>query len=208
MEAVVMVAGFALEATAWWIVAFRRGDVWRVTVPALATMGVAALLIGPPAWSDDVAPAVALGVGLLTGVGLYLATRLFLVLARGWRAFHRASLAMYLRQGSHSLGWALAVSLLLAVPGEELFWRGLFQQQLAEALGANAGLAAVLAWIAFVAANVPSANLAIIAGAVTGGALWVALGWWCGGVAAPLASHLVWTGLMLAFPVVRVEAVE
>jgi membrane protease YdiL (CAAX protease family) len=208
MEAVVMVAGFALEATAWWVVAFRHGDVWRVTVPALATMGVAALLIGPPAWSDDVAAAVALGVGIATGIGLYLATRLFVVLARGWDAFNRASLAMYLRQGSHSVGWALAVSLLLAVPGEELFWRGLFQQQLGETLGGNAALAAVLAWIGFVVANLPSANLAIIAGAVTGGALWVGLGWWSGGVAAPLASHLVWTGLMLAFPVVRADAVE
>ncbi len=203
-----MVAGFALEATAWWIVAFRRGDVWRVTVPALATMGVAALLIGPPAWSDDVAAGVAIGVGLATGVGLYLATRLFVVLAHGWQAFNRASLAMYLRQGTHSVGWALAVSLLLAVPGEELFWRGLFQQQLGEALGGNAGLAALLAWIAFIVANVPSANLAIIAGAVTGGAVWVGLGWWSGGVAAPLASHLVWTGLMLALPVIRVEPVE
>ena len=57
------------------------------------------------------------------------------------------------------------------------------------------------------AANLPSANLAIVAGAVVGGGLWGALGWWSGGVLAPLASHAAWTALMIGFPVVRSEAV-
>ena len=64
-------------------------------------------------------------------------------------------------------------------------------------------LAAVLAWVAFVLANLPSANLAIAAGAVVGGAVWVALAWWTGGVLASLACHIVWTGMMVAFPVLR-----
>ena len=57
-----------------------------------------------------------------------------------------------------------------------------------------------LAWLAYLAANVPSANLAIIAGAVVGGAVWGALAFWTGGVVACLACHAVWTELMIAMP--------
>jgi len=30
--------------------------------------------------------------------------------------------------------------------------------------------------------------------------VWGALAWWSGGLAAPLASHILWTGLMLVLP--------
>ena len=40
----------------------------------------------------------------------------------------------------------------------------------------------------------------MVAGAVVGGALWAGLAWWSGGVLASLASHILWTGCMLAFP--------
>jgi membrane protease YdiL (CAAX protease family) len=82
--------------------------------------------------------------------------------------------------------------------GEELFWRGLFLGELERSVG---GLAAVvLAWGGFVLANLPSGNLAIVAGAVVGGAVWVALAWWTGGIAASLCCHAAWTALMLALP--------
>jgi membrane protease YdiL (CAAX protease family) len=110
---------------------------------------------------------------------------------------------MYRKQGGLSLGVALVLSIALSVPGEELFWRGLFQGELASALDGGTLLAAVIAWLAFVLANLPSANLAIAAGAVVGGAVWVALAWWTGGVLASLACHIVWTGMMIAFPVLR-----
>jgi membrane protease YdiL (CAAX protease family) len=38
---------------------------------------------------------------------------------------------------------------------------------------------------------------------VVGGAVWVGLAWWTGGVLASLACHIVWTGMMVAFPVLR-----
>jgi hypothetical protein len=203
VKAAVMVAGLALEAAAWWLVAFRGRDVWRVTVPALVAMGAAALIVGPPRWSPEADPVVAVAIGAAAGAGLYLATRAFVVVVRRWDAFRRHSLAMYGRRGNRSLTRALVLSVALSVPGEEVFWRGLFQPELVGAFGGRTGLAALVAWAAFVAANVPSRNLAILAGAVVGGALWSALGWWSGGVVAPLASHAVWTALMLSVPVVR-----
>jgi len=203
VEAAVMVAGLALEAAAWWLVAFRGRDVWRVTVPALVAMGAAALVVGPPHWSPDADPVAAIAIGAATGAGLYLATRAFVVVVRRWDAFRRQSLAMYGRRGNRSLTRALALAVALSVPGEELFWRGLFQPELVDAFGGRAGLAALVAWAGFVAANLPSRNLAILSGALVGGALWSGLAWWSGGAAAPLASHAVWTALMLSVPVVR-----
>ncbi len=205
IEVVVMVAGFVAEIVAWSLVA-RGRNVWTTMTPVLACMGVAALVVGPPAWSPDVAPGVSLAVGLAIGGVLFVATRVFMALISRWRTFERHSVEMYRRQGSLSLGVALVLSVALSVPGEELFWRGLFQGHLESELSGQAALAAVLAWAAFVVANLPSANLAIAAGAVVGGAVWVALAWWTGGVLACLACHIAWTGLMLAFPGARMRA--
>jgi len=197
-----MALGLAVEAGAWWVVAFRRTSVWLVMTPVLVALGTAALVVGPPAWSPRVDGAIAVAGGAVAGVALYLATRAFVLVVRGWGAFQDQSAGMYLRQGAISTPVAVALSVLLMVPGEELFWRGLFQPHLA---GQDDRLlfAALVTWGSFVLANLPSANLAIVAGALVGGAVWSVLGWWCGGALAPLVSHAVWTTLMLALPVVR-----
>ena len=65
---------------------------------------------------------------------------------------------------------ALALSLLIMVPAEELFWRGLFQARLDQSLPALA--AGAWTWLAYVGVNLSSGSLPIIAGAVVGGALW------------------------------------
>ena len=67
------------------------------------------------------------------------------------------------------------LSLLLAVPGEELFWRGITYRVGVDTL-TTAGIAAVATCLLYVVANLPSRSLPIIAGAVVGGALWGALG--------------------------------
>lgn len=203
MVAAVLVAGLVVEGFAWWLVASRRLDVWVVMTPALAALGLLAIAAGPPGWSPDVEAPAAVAVGVAVAAALYLATRLFVSIVRPWDAFQRHSRAMYLRQGRRSLGGAVLLSVLVLVPGEELFWRGLVQPELRGALEGGAGVAAICGWAAFAAANLPSANLAIVAGAVVGGAVWSALGWWTGGALSPLVSHAVWTALMLSLPVVR-----
>jgi membrane protease YdiL (CAAX protease family) len=200
MEAVAMVAGLLAEMVAWGLVA-RGRNIWTTMPPVLGAMGLTALLLGPPAWSPDVSPSVSLSLGLAAGLALYVATREAFVIIGRWEPFRRQSLEMYRKQGGLSLAAALLLSIAVSVPGEELFWRGLFQGELTQALDGS-GWAPVLAWLAFVIANLPSANLAIAAGAVVGGGVWVALAWWSGGILAPLACHVLWTGLMIAVPVV------
>lgn len=197
------VAGIALESVAWWRVS-KGGSVWMWMTPVLAGLGVAALIAGPPPLSEDEALSAALLVGLATGIGLYVATRVFFLVLGRWELLRRHSVAMYRRQGGLSLGVALVLSLALTVPGEELFWRRFVQLELVEALDGSVIAAAVVAWAVFVFANLFSRNLAIAAGAVVGGAVWCGLFAWTGGVAAPLASHVSWTALMLLLPVVRV----
>jgi membrane protease YdiL (CAAX protease family) len=110
----------------------------------------------------------------------------------------RASREVYGEQEGLSTGLALVLSLGLAVPGEELFWRGLFQGRASAAFGTFGG--ALVTWLCYVVVNATSGLLALVAGAVVGGAVWGALAWWSHGVLAPILCHAVWTALMLVRP--------
>ncbi len=194
-----MVAGALAEAAAWRLVASGR-SVWRTMALTLGALGVLALLTGRPSLASHVsAPAAALG-GLGSGAALYLATRAFLLVVRGWDALGGDSARLY----GHAIGLSAASVLALSavvVAGEEIFWRGLFQARLE--VSWSAAWAAAVTWLTFVTANAFGANLAVLLGAAVGGAVWVGLAWWSGGLLASLACHAVWTGLMIAVPPVR-----
>jgi len=199
MRAAVMVAGTLAEIVGWWAVSSRGRDVWRLMPLVLGAMGVAAVLVAPVVWSGaDVEPAFALRVGLIAGLALYLGTRVFVWIASLVPRFRRDVIEKYQEAATVSVATSLLLSLAVMVPAEELFWRGLFQGELAAA--ASAATAAGIAWLAYLVANVPSRSLPIVAGAIVGGALWGGLAWWSGGVLASLGSHILWTGLMLLLP--------
>jgi len=202
MESFVIVVGAVAEALAWAAVVRGRGSIWRTLLPVLALMGVAAVLTDSVRTSPRVTFAAAAAVGFGAGAVFYLATRAFVRAVRGWTAFQQQSVRTYERQGSHPLWLALVLSVGVSALGEEVFWRGLVQPTFSRAVDGRA-LGTALSYLAFVAVNLPSANLAIIAGGIVGGAVWTILGWWTGGFLASLCCHGVWTALMLAFPVVR-----
>lgn len=196
-----MVAGLLAEGLAWGVVARRGASVWATMTPVLVGLGIVALLAGEPTLADEPGPATL--AGLAAGVVLYIATFGFVrIVAPRWPAFRRQSVQIYGRQAPLPLSTVLLLSLVLMVPGEELFWRGLFLPELRSAVDGRM-LGGILAWLAFVATNVPSLNLAIVAGAAVGGAVWVLLAIWSGGVLAGLLCHACWTGLMLVRPPVR-----
>ena len=193
-----MFVGALAEATGWRRVASGRANVWRLMPVILAAMGVLAVLVRRPAAATDVSNATALSVGAASGLALYVGTRVFVWLADRWPPFRRHVVEKYREAAEVSMRESLLLSLLVMVPAEELFWRGLFQGHLDQTVGVLA--AGFLSWLAYVAVNAASASLPIVAGAVVGGALWVGLFAWSGGVLASLASHMLWTGLMLALP--------
>jgi membrane protease YdiL (CAAX protease family) len=198
MQVAVMVAGALAEVIGWWLVAFRGRDVWRVMPVVLGAVGVAAVLARTPVAAQDVTNQTALVVGLGSGAVLFIATRIFVWVANHWETFRRDVMQKYGEAAEISLVRSFLLSLLVMVPAEELFWRGLFQGRLG--VGLAASTAAAVTWLAYVGANAPSRSLPILAGAVVGGGLWTALAWWSGGVLASLGSHILWTGLMLALP--------
>jgi membrane protease YdiL (CAAX protease family) len=203
MVPVVMIAGALVEFATWWVVSRTGISIWVAMGIVLPALGVAALAVAVPSFSPAVNGGAAAAAGTAAGLGLYLATRVFVAAVRPWRIFQRHSVELYARQAGLPLVAAIVLAAAVMAPGEELFWRGLFQAKLSVALDdRTAGAAIALA--AFVAVNLPCRNLAIIAGAVVGGAVWSALAWWTGGALASIVCHALWTALMLGFPVVRV----
>ena len=201
----VLLLGLVAQIVAWRRITRHGRDVWRTLPQLLGAMGLVALVLAPtldaatPGGSDVPGPVGALAIGAAVGIVLYAGTLVFVAIAMHVPAFARQTAAAYERAESADPRRELLLSLLLAVPGEELFWRGLAYRWGATTLTSTAA-AALVVWLVYLIANLPSRSLPIIAGALVGGAVWGALAWWSGGVLAPLASHILWTGLMLARP--------
>jgi membrane protease YdiL (CAAX protease family) len=197
MRTAVIVVGVVAQIVSWWAISSRRVTVWRLMPFVLGAMALVALLVLPaPERTTGVGRAVV--VGLASGLALFLATRVFVAIASHWTPFARHVEEAYRAAADEPIGAVLALSLLISA-AEEVFYRGLVQRTVGEtALGA--GAAALVTLVAYALANLASRSLPIVAGAVVGGAVWGALAWWSGGLAAPLTSHILWTGLMLVLP--------
>ncbi len=198
MTIALMVIGAVGVFAAWRLVASSRVSVWVAMGVVEGAAGAAALATGRVSLSPRVAAGWAAAVGSGAAVALYLATAAFVLLVRRWPVFDRHVAEIYDQRKGLSLPWALLMASGLTAAGEELFWRGLFQGRLASAVGWPA--AALLTWLAYVAANAASGSLPILAGALVSGAVWGALALWTRGVLAGLLCHAIWTGLMLALP--------
>jgi membrane protease YdiL (CAAX protease family) len=193
MVAAVVAAGVLAQAAMWWLIAARRLSFWPVTSVAFAILGTAAVLVRPHGSTD----LLALVVGAGSGIVLYGATRVVVGLLARIRPFASSMTEVYGRSEEIPGAAVWVLTLAIAIPGEELFWRGFVLPELQDATSVAAG--AGLAWLGYVAVNAISGNLAILAAAVVGGALWTVLGS-VHDVGAPIASHLAWTSLMLAWP--------
>jgi CAAX protease family protein len=194
----VIVLGAVAVAVAWTLVAAGRVSIWLALGTVNGVLGLAALAIGRDSLSPRVSLGVAVAVGLVAGVVLWGATVAFVLVVRRWPVFDRHVASIYDQRQGLPLWLALLLAAGVTAPSEELFWRGLAQGYLAGSLGWLG--AAVVVWVAYVAANAASRNLPIIAGAVVAGAVWGGLALWTHGVIASLLCHVVWTGLMLAAP--------
>jgi membrane protease YdiL (CAAX protease family) len=193
MVAAVIAAGVLAQAAMGWFIAARRVRFWPGTSVIFAILGVAAVLVRP-AGSFEL---VWIGVGAGSGVVLYGATRIAVGLLARMSPFASSVTEVYGRSEEIPRTAVWVLTLAIAIPGEELFWRGLVLRELQHDTAVVLG--AILAWLGYVVVNAASRNLAVLAAAVVCGALWTVLGS-MDDIGAPLASHLVWTSLMLAWP--------
>jgi membrane protease YdiL (CAAX protease family) len=187
------IGGALAIAAAWAWVASGRSTVFRVLPPLYLVLGAGTVAILGSDLSFGSGASAA--VGAVAGVAFYVATLAFVHVVSRWERFRRHVLAAYAVADEEPLARRLVLALLVTAPGEELFLRGLIQQRVSTGAAAAAAAAAV-----GVAVNLPSRRLPIVAAALVGGAIWSGLAWWSGGVLAPIASHVVWTGLMLVRP--------
>jgi uncharacterized protein len=192
-----VIVGVAVQAIAWRLVSLRRLSFWPAVGGTWALLGVAAFLIGDPRCCADRDPATSLVVGTVSGLALYGATRVVVTYASRWAVLADAVGAAYGRSGEASPAVVWLLTLAVAVPGEELFWRGVATPWLVDATAPVTG--AILAWLIAAGAASAWSSLPFLAAAVVGGGLWTALAVWSGGIVAPVASHLVWTACMVAW---------
>ena len=193
-----MAAGALGILLAWRLVVIGRVSVWTAMGTVTGGAGLASLATGRVSLSPRVAWVWATLAGVGVGAFLYLATLAFVLVVRRWPRFDRHVEAIYDQRKDLPLPMALLLAALVVAPGEELFWRGLFQWRLAGAMGWVA--AAIVTWLVYVTVNAASRSLPILAGALVSGAVWGALALWTHGVLASVLCHAVWTSLMLLFP--------
>jgi membrane protease YdiL (CAAX protease family) len=198
MPEVVVLAGVITQAVVWRLVVRDALPFWPAVVTTFALIGIASLLAGDPHCCQETEPLDASGVGLASGLLLYGATRVVVDLATRLPSLRGAVAGVYRRSHETTRATAFVLTLVIAIPGEELFWRGLVLPELRGIT--NPAMGALLAWATAVGVNAAWASAPLLAGAVVGGAVWTGLAAWSGGVVAPIASHLVWTGLMLVWP--------
>jgi membrane protease YdiL (CAAX protease family) len=193
-------AGPFAVGVAWSLVRRDVLSVWAAMAPTLGSLGLLAALTGRIRLAGDLATLTAAGAGAGAGLALYGATAAFMYVFRNWPLLARQAVGIYKLRGGLSPGAALAVSVLVAVPGEELYWRGLVQPLAIAETGWPTVAAAAAVWLVYLGANAFSRSLPILLGAAVGGASWVALAALTGGVAASIGCHAVWTGLMILRP--------
>ena len=193
-----MAVGAAGVVLVWRLVAAGRVSIWAGQAILFGAAGSAALATGRVNLSPRVWWTWALLVGAGAGLVLYLATLAFVAVVRRWPPFERHVDQIYDQRRGLSLPAALVLAAAVVAPGEELFWRGLFQGRLAGAAGWL--VAALVTWAIYVVANAASGSLPILAAAVVSGAVWGALALWTRGVLASVVCHSLWTALMVAAP--------
>ncbi len=193
-----MAVGAAGVVLVWRLVAAGRVTIWAGQAILFAAAGSAALATSRVNLSPRVWWTWALLVGSGAGLVLYAATLAFVAVVGRWPPFERHVDQIYDQRRGLSLPAALLLAAAVVAPGEELFWRGLFQGRLAGASGWL--VAALVTWAVYVVANAASGSLPILAAAVVSGAAWGALALWTHGVLASLVCHSAWTALMVAAP--------
>ncbi|MGH2710753.1 MAG: CPBP family glutamic-type intramembrane protease [Actinomycetota bacterium] len=200
LDLTLAVAGPISVAGAWVLIRSRRASLWVVNGIFMPVLGTLSLLTGLVELSSEkigAGWAVTLGIG--AGLGLYAATAAFMAVARRWPVLARHTSALYENRRDISLPAAIGISALLVAPGEELLWRGVVLEALRSGTD-SAAVAAVLAWLAYIAANAASGSVPIVLGAVVSGAVWTLLAACTGAVIASIACHVVWTALMVSLP--------
>jgi membrane protease YdiL (CAAX protease family) len=194
VAAITVLVGAALLALA---LRLRRGstEFYAVTLLVALTWTVPSVLVRPPPIGgrrlrDDATVGALLGAVMF---GVFVAGA---AIGRHIDAIADA-IDRILRKADGGPVVAVLVVALLNGVAEELF----FRNTLIVALGTQRRRAYVIAFVVYVVVTAVSANTALTLAAVVMGAVFAVERWRTGNLVAPIATHVVWSTLMiLAFP--------
>jgi membrane protease YdiL (CAAX protease family) len=199
-----------------WFVAFNATDL--AFFPVVTAGGVLTGLVGlwvrrvPDAAAPGyrLTPRVAAVAVLVALVHFAVGHVLFAAAARVVPAMAATALEAYDRAGSIPLWGQLLLGALVTAGMEEVFWRGAFTPIVTDRLRrrlpqdmtpVRQGVVLVLVSTAgYALFHVATLKLAIVAAALLGGLVWGALLLATRSLGATIIAHVLWTGLMLAFP--------
>ncbi|WP_161497131.1 CPBP family intramembrane glutamic endopeptidase [Pradoshia eiseniae] len=98
--------------------------------------------------------------------------------------------------------WQYAMLILLIIPGEEIFWRGLIEKRLLTHI--KTVQAVLLSTLLYSLPLIFSGNLLLVLAGIGGGLLWGTIYAWKRSLSMVIFSHLLFDLLLLAaFPLVR-----
>ena len=188
----------AAAAAAWaLLVSASPGWFFAAAAPLCAVWMALSARAAPPGLAARLRPRAAdLALGLGVAAVLYAGARLVVWAGCGGPtdALCGPLAALLGRFHARALLPALVLG-LLAVPAEELFWRGVVQERLVARLGAPLAVAAATG-IAVAVALAFREPLLALATAPTYAA-WGALAAWRRSLVAPIVSHAAWTLLVM-----------
>jgi membrane protease YdiL (CAAX protease family) len=174
--------------------------IWRGIGASALVLGAVTLLWDGPGQRSRLAPRLrALGIGVLGGVVMVLATYgIYPWAARLFPFIGREATHLYGQLGTvTAVGWLLLTLIVLA---EELVWRALVQSALVARLGTAGGV--VLAAALYGLAHLPAGSPMLALVALGCGLIWGALAAWTGSVAASFVMHLLWDIAVLSHPLI------
>jgi len=191
-EGVAVLVSLAVATVAWaaMFLPARRGIWPRTWVAALALSATAiACLAAVGRLGEILGPvsATELAIGLAVGGGWLVATHVgYRILAWLFPTFGAQVRDLYrLREGEATPAQMAGPIVAMGV-AEELLFRGVLQ-----GLGGF-----VLALVAYTAVQAFERKWALALAALLGGAVWGALFAWRVGLVAPIAAHVLWTGVL------------
>jgi len=173
-----------------------RGPLDPWTGMTLAMGLLLALSLGFKAVRQRLAPTAGrIGLGLASGALLYGLTRaVVLVLEAAWPAWTEHARTLSAWKSGHSPAF-LAVSLVMIVAAEEIFWRGVLARFCMQRFGIAFGLLAGAAL--YTAAHAGTMNPLLLAAALGCGLYWGLLSALTDDLTAPIVSHLVWDVMVM-----------
>lgn len=136
-------------------------------------------------------------VGLVSAVSLYLIFFAGETISTALFPFAEDQIGQIYGKAAGTPLWALAVlSLFVAGPGEELYWRGYLQRQLMRRFGGWQGW--LMGTALYASAHLWSFNFMLIGAATVAGAFWGAIYWRFGSLSPVIISHSVWSAVIFA----------